>query len=159
MATMRHSFEGILLTVRLTLAPTANASKTLFPIKQQGKCGNIDEKSQVPIPPQFESASFFSEGLARVQGPGELWGFLDLPGRVVIAPQFEQAGDFSEGLAAVGNPQFKYGFIDRKGGQSTDRKDLYSIRFGKHDTFERLVLDILEWTIDDNLVSKRMGKP
>jgi hypothetical protein len=40
------------------------------------------------------------------------------------------------------------------GGQATDGKDLYSISFGKHDTFERLVLSIHEWTTDENLIPK-----
>jgi hypothetical protein len=46
-----------------------------------------------------------------------------------------------------------------KGGQPTDGKDLYFIRFGRHDTFERLVLDIHEWFTDENLVPKGMGPP
>ena len=45
------------------------------------------------------------------------------------------------------------------GGQPTDGKDLYSIRFGKHDTFERLVLDIHEWTTDKNLILKGKSPP
>lgn len=45
------------------------------------------------------------------------------------------------------------------GGQRTDGKDLYSIKFGKHDTFERLVLSIHEWTTDENLVPKGDSPP
>ena len=40
------------------------------------------------------------------------------------------------------------------GGQRTDGKDLYSIRFGKHETFERLVISIHEWVMDEKGVSK-----
>ena len=46
-----------------------------------------------------------------------------------------------------------------KGGQGTDGKDLYSIKFGKHDTFERLVLIIHELTTDENLVPKGDSPP
>lgn len=45
------------------------------------------------------------------------------------------------------------------GGQPTDGKDFYSIRFGKHNDFERLEFDIHEWVTDENLVSKGMGPP
>lgn len=45
------------------------------------------------------------------------------------------------------------------GGQPTDGKDLYSINFGKHDTFERLVLNIHEWTTDENLIPKGKSPP
>jgi hypothetical protein len=45
------------------------------------------------------------------------------------------------------------------GGQPTDGKDLYFIRFGKHDTFERLVLDIHAWTGDAGVTSRGMGPP
>jgi hypothetical protein len=45
------------------------------------------------------------------------------------------------------------------GGQPTDGKDLYSIRFGKHETFERLVLNIDEWTTDENLIPKGKSPP
>jgi hypothetical protein len=40
------------------------------------------------------------------------------------------------------------------GGQRADGKDLYSIRFGKHGTFERLVISIHEWVMDEKGVSK-----
>ncbi|MCX5887851.1 MAG: hypothetical protein NTY36_00180 [Deltaproteobacteria bacterium] len=45
------------------------------------------------------------------------------------------------------------------GGQRTDGKDLYSIKFGKHDTFERLVLSIHKWTTDENLIPKGDSPP
>jgi hypothetical protein len=46
-----------------------------------------------------------------------------------------------------------------KGGQPTDGKDLSFINFGKHDTFERVALDIHEWTGDAGTPSRRMGPP
>jgi hypothetical protein len=45
------------------------------------------------------------------------------------------------------------------GGQPTDGKDLYSIKFGKHDSFERLVLSIHKWTSNENLVPKGDSPP
>jgi hypothetical protein len=100
--------------------------------------GYIDRAGRVTINPQFNSATDFSEGLARVLVGGHFdssvnrvvdakWGFIDRTGKYVIMPQFDHAGDFHEGLAMVGigSPglsdglgdfsDFKYGYIDRKG--------------------------------------------
>ncbi|WP_071189104.1 S-layer homology domain-containing protein [Trichormus sp. NMC-1] len=52
------------------------------------------------IPPQFESADTFVEGLARVQ-KDNLWGYIDKTGKFVIPPRFDEANSFSEGLALV----------------------------------------------------------
>ncbi len=43
------------------------------------------------------------------------------------------------------------------GGQPADGNDLYNIKFGKHDDFERLVLDIHKWVADANAGSKGQG--
>jgi hypothetical protein len=40
------------------------------------------------------------------------------------------------------------------GGQRTDGKDLYSIKYGQHDTFERLVIGIHQWVTDEKGASK-----
>jgi len=46
-----------------------------------------------------------------------------------------------------------------RGGQPTDGKDLAFIRFGKHDTFERVALDIHEWTGDAGTPSRGIAPP
>jgi uncharacterized lipoprotein YddW (UPF0748 family) len=52
------------------------------------------------IPPQFDQADSFSEGLARVR-IGDKWGYIDQTGQFVISPQFDEANSFSEGVALV----------------------------------------------------------
>ena len=52
------------------------------------------------IPPQFDEAVKFSEGLAAVFIECR-WGYIDKTGALVIKPQFKFASEFSEGLAAV----------------------------------------------------------
>jgi hypothetical protein len=52
------------------------------------------------IPPQFDAADSFSQGLARVQKDNK-WGYIDQTGKFVISPQFDQAESFAEGLALV----------------------------------------------------------
>jgi hypothetical protein len=85
---------------------------------QFGKMGYKDETGKVIIPLQFDSAGYFSEGLAPVE-IGEKWGFIDKTGITVIPLQYTLAHSFSEGLAAVrvrNQGGFgKWGFIDKEG--------------------------------------------
>jgi len=90
------------------------------------KFGYIDEKGQVVVPAQFDSAQDFSEGFAAVafnagkQSRHEFerprrWGYINREGRIVIRPQYQRARPFAGGLAAVQNLQFKWGYIDPSG--------------------------------------------
>ena len=69
--------------------------------------GFIDKTGRIIIEPQFEDASDFSEGLAKISIHGK-YGFIDKTGRIVIKPQFDKASDFREGLATVGIAPDKY---------------------------------------------------
>lgn len=74
------------------------------------------------VPPQFENAHGFSEGLAPVK-VGDYWGFIDRTGKMAIEPQFnpkqpQYNSYFSEGLAAVNfsdGGAGEWGFIDKSG--------------------------------------------
>ena len=64
-------------------------------------CGYIEKNSREErIPPQFEVAHPFSEGLAAVRIEGR-YGFIDTTGKVVIAPSFHNAGLFAGEYAEV----------------------------------------------------------
>jgi hypothetical protein len=63
-----------------------------------GMWGFIDQKGEFAIPPRYEAAEEFSEGLAVVKRDGK-YGYVDLAGSLVIPCKFDQAGDFSQGLA------------------------------------------------------------
>jgi hypothetical protein len=104
--------------VVLTLcAPAGADDSTLFPIVQDGKWGYVDRAGQVAIPPRFDRAERFSEGLGAVQ-LGRTFGYVDRTGQMVLVPGYAPAGTlhrrFSSGLAPVrvGN---RYGYIDRTG--------------------------------------------
>lgn len=77
-----------------------------------GKWGFIDTTGKNVIEPQYENASYYSEGLAPVSVEG-LWGYINKSGTMVIQPKFKSAGKFREVLAPVkiGN----YGYIDKTG--------------------------------------------
>jgi hypothetical protein len=81
--------------------------------------GYIDATGATVIPPMFERADRFSEGIASIVKGGKV-GFIDRAGKAVIEPRFDRVPgeqrlpSFSEGLAAVGVGG-RYGFIDTTG--------------------------------------------
>ena len=77
------------------------------------KLGFVDKSGKVIINPQFEDASPFIEGLARIKQKDK-WGFIDKTGKIVINPQFEAVGDFKNGKAVFKNGK-QWGYIDTKG--------------------------------------------
>ena len=75
--------------------------------------GFVDVTRAFRIPPKYDSAGAFREGLARVQLDGK-HGFIDAAGRVVIPLQFDSAWEFREGLAPVGRDGVE-GYVNRTG--------------------------------------------
>jgi len=115
------------LAAVLTSVPliTAQSPRALFNVHLDGKGGYINELGDIVIRPQFDGASPFYEGLARVvfHSPTYSLGYIDESGRLVIPPEFDRAMHFSEGLAEVGFGEFtlhgggdhRWGFIDTSG--------------------------------------------
>jgi KWG Leptospira. len=68
-------------------------------IRHQG-WGFIDKTGALVIPPKFEVASSFREGLAAVL-LDDRWGFINKDGVLVIENQFDWTEGFSEGVAVV----------------------------------------------------------
>ena len=65
------------------------------------------------MPPQFENADEFSEGLAAVKVKNK-WGYINSAGQVVVEPNLDRVYTFQNSLALIriGN-QLQY--IDKKG--------------------------------------------
>ena len=116
---MRDSLRSIASAALVALSASACLAQpdtTIYPAcnGKFGLCGYIDRQTWLPlIPPRFERAMYFSEGLAAVRIDGR-YGYIDRRGEMVIAPRFDLAGEFSQGLAEVivGN---KAGVINRAG--------------------------------------------
>jgi len=80
---------------------------------KDGKFGYINKSGDMVIPPQFDRAMSFCEGLGRV-GIGDKQGYIDETGKIVIPLQFAEAYPFREGLAGARIDE-KFGYIDKTG--------------------------------------------
>ena len=78
----------------------------------------------VVIPPQFEQADAFSEGLARVK-IGAKWGYIDKTGKQVIQPQLDEANSFAQGVALVRTYSLKQNFINAQEGGVTETRGVW----------------------------------
>jgi hypothetical protein len=101
-----------------------DASGTLYPLRialegelerqeRNGKFGFVDASGQFKIPPAFDDALWFSEGLAAVRQQDK-WGFINTNGDLVIHPQFDAAFYFNDGVGVVENKS-KFAVINRAG--------------------------------------------
>jgi len=82
----------------------------------EGKLGFVNKNGEVVIPQLYESAWFFTEGLASVKYNGK-YGCIDKSNKIVIPFNYGYIGPFKEGLAIFelkSNPGFK-GLIDKAG--------------------------------------------
>lgn len=78
----------------------------------------INIKGETVLPPKYEQAGQFSEGLAPVQtdaGGQFRWGYIDKTGNIAITPRFSQARFFNDGMAGVQINMGKFGYINRTG--------------------------------------------
>jgi hypothetical protein len=80
---------------------------------QGGKYGFINRSGEYVIPPRFQAAEPFSEGLAPVSSDNR-WGYIDKTGNYAIPPSFEEVMAFSEHLAAARSNKL-WGYIDKSG--------------------------------------------
>lgn len=78
------------------------------------------------IPPKYQYASEFTEGLAAVANREYKWGFIDQSGAEVIPCKYDWAHSFSEGFACVAIQQKdyydKWAVIDKSGKEITPFK-------------------------------------
>lgn len=114
-------FCAICLSLFSLVGCSGNSSKddsdNLFPaevVSESGKivCGYINKSGEFVIPPQFQDARDFAEGLACVRINDWRYGFIDRTGRVVI-DYLDEECVFSEGLAAVRKDDL-LGFLTRR---------------------------------------------
>ncbi len=75
-------------------------AQELIPYRKGDRWGFCTPDKKVVVPPKYDYAGYFREGLARVKLNGK-WGYVDKTGREVIPPKYDDSWDFREGLARV----------------------------------------------------------
>lgn len=91
--------------------------------------GYIDKKWNVVIAPEYDSASPFHNGVARVAKDGNI-GYIDSTGNTVIELKYDYATDFSEGLASV-QMNGEWHVIDRQGNVAINQGFKQSLTFAE----------------------------
>lgn len=90
-----------------------NDGAHLTPARIDGKYGYVDALGKIIIPPRFDGADTFSEGLALVLDRGR-FGYIDPLGRFAIPAVFRHALPFRDGVAPVRDGS-EWAFLDHRG--------------------------------------------
>jgi len=85
----------------------------LRPQRFGSRWGYVNRDGRLVIPPRFEFAGPFTEGLAGVREDGRC-GFIDATGEYAVYPEFAAVQPYAEGLAPVVLTT-RWGYIDRTG--------------------------------------------
>lgn len=110
------------MTYVITLTHSGTAAKTeddaasekpVYSFQKNRLYGFINNNGKIVIPPKYEWAGDFSDGMTAVKINGK-YGFIDESGEFVIQPVYELGEMFREGLAPV-KKDGKFGFIDKSG--------------------------------------------
>jgi hypothetical protein len=88
-------------------------NKKLLRIKTADKFGYVDTTGSIVIPPTFEEAENFSEGLA-IASKDEKYGYIDKNGNWAVQPVYDECEPFHDGVAIV-RANKKSLVIDRTG--------------------------------------------
>jgi hypothetical protein len=93
--------------------PVGPASSVPFATEQVSvKYGFIDPTGQMVIPPLFDDADSFSEGLALVR-QGQAVGYIDRQGNFALRSQYDPFFPFSDGVTSISLPNDRQVFIDK----------------------------------------------
>lgn len=116
-----------LLMVFLFTLTLAWSQESLFPFRCGKLWGYRNQQGKIVIEPQYEAASFFSEGFAAVRKNRKI-AYIDAAGNLITAFEFDLARPFKKGFAVAGygDPNTKstirYVIINKKGKTITDKR-------------------------------------
>ncbi len=80
---------------------------------RDGKFGFIDKNNHIVIPPKFDYAYDFHNGLAKVEINGK-WGYINRKGQLVTQ-LFDKISDFNDQGLAIAQNNGKYALVSRSG--------------------------------------------
>lgn len=111
---MRLFLKVSIMILFISINTFGQEDNKLYPFPQNGKWGYINSAGKIIVPPKYESASDFSEGLAKISTYDDkrelLYGFINMQGREIIPPKFLSVSDFHGGVAQV-NIRGKFAYL------------------------------------------------
>lgn len=105
----------LILTTLLSFC--CSSYQYLQPEYSDGKFGYINDKKEFVIPPKYDYADNFNEGMARICC-NKKFGFINEKGVEIIETTYDYAQNFEGGYAIVGiikDNKLKFGAINRNG--------------------------------------------
>lgn len=100
----------------------ATDGEPLFPIRENGRYGYMNQKGEVVIRPRYEKAYDFKDGIAHVRISGSHYAFLDTKGNTIWEDHDDKdsnwGGHFEDGLQVIGmyrGGEHLRAYINRKG--------------------------------------------
>jgi hypothetical protein len=94
--------------------PAYRLGPVTIPEQDKNIWGFIDKSGKWVIPPAYDHAGSFSEGLAAAC-IDKKYGYINKEGQFIIQPQFKGASEFKEGMAPILMDKKKWGYIDTTG--------------------------------------------
>jgi hypothetical protein len=111
---VRLGILGVTIASAVILVRAQGQERVLLPITTDGHSwGYADESGTIVIPPKFQAALPFTQGLAAVKVDGK-YGFIDTHGTFTILPRFTNAKWFAGNLASVQEGS-SWTYVDRQG--------------------------------------------
>lgn len=126
---MREVIVWVLLALFCVSCGTSSSGDidyNLIPVQQGGRFGYIDPKGEYVINPQFDDATMFREGIARVKKDGK-YGYIRKDGSYLCLPTYISATPFQEGIAWVVKEKGAPTAIDVDGKELFTVKESYSV--------------------------------
>lgn len=97
-----------------------------IPVQQGKRYGYVNPEGKYVINPQFDDATLFIEGIARIKKDGK-YGYIRKDGSYICQPIYEKATVFQEGMAWVVKEKGAPTAIDTDGKEIFTAKDVYSV--------------------------------
>lgn len=117
---------GMALLLASCGSPSGEADYSLLPVKSGGRFGYINPKGEYVINPQFDDATMFREGIARVKKDGK-YGYILPDGSYLCNPVYVEATIFHEGVAWTVKEKGAPVAIDRSGKELFTAKNVNAV--------------------------------
>jgi hypothetical protein len=102
------SLNKIILPLSYDAPPSYDSADGFFIVKKDGKFGFVDKNNRLIIPVKYQSASHFSNGLARVES-GYQYGYINKSNKAVIPIKYYSISDiFSNRVCAAEKSGVRY---------------------------------------------------